>query len=357
MQKSEKKTSFAALLAATVLFAVAAPASFALGGSDGKTEAILDDSRFMLDTIVSIRLYGSDDETALEGAFGVIEDYENLLSRHRVGSDVSRINDAPAGTAVPAAPETLEVLGFALKYADLSGGAFDPTVGPLVDLWGIGTDAARVPEPEEIDRVLGRIDYRQVSMDAEGGTVALGRPGMSLDLGGVAKGWIADETARYLRGEGQGHFLINLGGNILVSGGKPDGKPFRIGMQDPYGETGRYLGIFEVSDRAVVSSGVYERFFEQDGIRYHHILNTKNGYPVRNGLAAVTVLTSLSADGDALSTTLFALGLEEGSALARGLDDVEAAFITEDGAVYMTEGAAAIFEPTVPGLEVEVLRD
>ena len=306
-------------------------------------------NRFLLDTVVSVKLFGSDQQQLLDEAFDRIAGYENELSRHQEGSEMSRIN-AAGESAISA--DALDVLGIALDYAAASGGAFDPTVGPLVDIWGIGGDNPRIPDETELQEVLKLVDYRKVSV--EGDRVRLEVPGMELDLGGVAKGWIADRIAEYLSENGARHILINLGGNVRVAGGKPGGVPFRIGMQDPFDDRGAYLGIFTLSDGSVVSSGVYERFFEADGVRYHHILDTESGYPVQNSLAAVTVLSENSADGDALSTTLFTLGLEDGLAFAEARKDIEAAFVTKDGRVVMTAGAAEIFEPAGDQLTVEV---
>lgn len=323
---------------------------------EGTVPETIDDNQFLLDTVVSIRLYKSGRTELLESAFKLIEEYELQLSRHRSGSEISLLNAAPAGTAVSSADSTIELIKRSIEYAQASDGTFDPTVGPLVDLWGIGSEEARIPDPEEIDKTLALIDYRMVQVDENAGEVTLAVPGMALDMGGIAKGWIADRTADYLREHGEKHILINLGGNVLVSGGKPGGKPFKIGMQDPFDDRGRYLGIFSLENGSVVSSGIYERFFESEGIRYHHILSTDDGYPVRNGLAAVTILSEKSVDGDALSTTVFALGLDEGIKLVTSMDGIEAAFITLDGKVIMTEGAANRFEASDPDINIEVRK-
>jgi thiamine biosynthesis lipoprotein len=314
----------------------------------------VEDNRFLLDTVVTIKLYGSGGTEALEGAFSLIDEYEKRLSRHQSESDTAAVNRTRTGIGVTVSSSTLEVLNAALDYARLSGGLFDPSVGPLVDLWGIGGDTPRVPSDDEIRSILPLVDYRAIEIDPVRSTVTLGKPGMALDLGGIAKGWIADRVAGYLRENGERHILVNLGGNVLVSGGKPDGEPFKIGMQDPFDNRGRYLGVFSLSEGSVVSSGTYERFFESEGIRYHHILDTVSGYPVRNGLAAVTVVSKLSVDGDAMSTTLFAAGIENGLALIRSMDGIEAAFVTQDGRIVMTSGAAELFKPTSPDLEVEI---
>jgi thiamine biosynthesis lipoprotein len=314
----------------------------------------IDDNRFLLDTVVSIRLYESDQRELLEEAFSIIDTYERQLSRHKSDSEVSRINAASAGSPVPVSETTIDLIESGLEYARLSNGMFDPTVGPLVDLWGIGGDNARIPGTDEISEVLALVDYEKVTIDENIGTVTLPDEGMTLDLGGIAKGWIADRTVEFLKENGEDHILINLGGNVLVSGGKPGGDPFKIGMQDPFDDRGRYLGIFSIHEGSVVSSGIYERFFESDGVRYHHILSTTDGSPVRNGLAAVTILSEKSVDGDALSTSAFALGLEEGLKLIGRLDGVDGAFVTLDGKVIMTSGAADRFEVTDPDLVIEI---
>lgn len=316
----------------------------------------IDGNRFLLDTVVSIRLYDSEQYDILNNAFTLIEKYEGQLSRYENESEISRINAEPAGTPVPVSEAARELIRTGIRYAQLSGGTFDPTVGPLVDLWGIGSEDARIPGSEEIDAALSLVNYSDVLIDDESGSVTLENEGMALDLGGIAKGWIADRTASFLLDNGERHILINLGGNVLVSGGKPGGEPFRIGMQDPFDDRGRFMGVFTLDEGSVVSSGIYERFFESDGIRYHHILSTTDGYPVRNGLAAVTILSAGSVDGDALSTTVFALGLEDGLELVMSLDGIEAAFITLEGKVIMTKGAADLFEASDPGLQLE-LRD
>lgn len=332
-----------AAVAAVLIFRFVRPAPRPVGD--------IEDNRFLLDTIVSVRVYESDNQEMLDNAFDAIAGYENLLSRHWPESEISAINRS--GGPEQVSPDTLEVLSAALDYAGLTGGAFDPTVGPLVDLWGIGTEEARIPGREELAAALSLVDYRQVS--SVGDTVSLNLEGMELDLGGVAKGWIADRIAEQLQQEGARHILINLGGNVRVAGGKPGGADFRIGMQDPRDERGAYMGIFSLSDGSVVSSGVYERFFEENGSRYHHILDTVSGYPVRNGLSAVTVVSDRSVDGDALSTALFVLGLEKGLELAGSLDGVEAAFVRDDGRIVMTSGAAAMFTPGNDDIEVEII--
>lgn len=317
-------------------------------------ESTIDDNRFLLDTIVTIRLYESEHPENLERAFALIESYERLFSRYHGGSDTARINNLPEGEKLAVSPDTIELMNAALEYADLSGGRFDPTIGPLVDLWGIGTETPRIPTYKEISSILPLVDYNAVDVNSQAGTIELGKSHMTIDLGGIAKGWIADKVVAFLRENGEKHILVNLGGNVLVSGGKPDDTRFRIGVQDPFADRGVYLGVFALSSGSVVSSGVYERFFDSGGIRYHHILDTTSGFPVDNELAAVSVISEKSIDGDALSTALFAMGLEDGLALVSNLATIDAAFITKDNRIVITEGAANKFEVTAPNFHLEI---
>ena len=344
------------VIIAPVLLLIAIIAIFIVRRADGTAGSggIVEDNRFLLDTVISIRLYESFGGDSLEKAFDMIAGYEGRLSRHRVESEISAINRAPAGVPVAVSEDILELIRLSLDYARRSGGVFDPTVGPLVDLWDIGGSDPNVPSQLDIDAVLPLIDYNRVEVNRDASTVTLAEAGMTLDLGGIAKGWIADRIVDFLTDAGEKHILVNLGGNVMVSGGKPDGEKFRIGMQDPFDDRGSYLGIFSLSDGSIVSSGIYERFFESDGVRYHHILDTVGGYPVDNTLAAVTVLSERSVDGDALSTTLFAMGLEKGLEFASGTDGVEAAFVTREGRIVITEGAADHFEVTKNGTDIEV---
>jgi len=360
---TERKSPRNKIFLLTLVLGLAIGLSLALRLIDRRSSRAntTEDSKFLLDTYVSIRVYQSDRQEILDDAFKLIEKLENQVSRHKASSEISRINSTPIGTAVPVSDTTRELIAVGLRYARLSDGAFDPTVGTLVRLWGIGTENARIPTPNEIQSTLPLVDYRAVSIAPS--TVILKRQSpisasnsarMTLDLGGIAKGWIADRVAEFLQRNGERNFLINLGGNIVVSGSKPSGKAYRIGMQDPFGDRGEFLGIFTVEGGSVVSSGIYERFFELDGKRYHHILSTSNGYPISNGLAGVTILSEHSVDGDALSTAVFALGIEEGMELVHSLDGIEAALIDSNGRVHITAGAASIFEASSPNLQIEV---
>lgn len=310
------------------------------------SEREIEDVQLLLNTVVSIKIYASNDKELLQEAFEKIALFESELSRYDSESAVSQINEAAGKSPVFVPHDTREVVSTALEYAKRSSGRFDPTVGPLVEIWGIGGDNPRVPPEEEIAAVLPLIDYNSLQLNTETSEVFLQNPGMILDLGGIAKGWIADSVIDYLLQEGAQHILINLGGNVRASGGKPGDTPFRIGIQDPFESRGNYLGIFTIKKGSIVSSGVYERYFDADGIRYHHILDTKSGYPVSNNLVAVTVFSEYSVDGDALSTSLFTMGLKEGMELVSTLQNVEAVFVTRQKKIFLSSGASAMFELT-----------
>jgi len=321
--------------------AVAATAILASSCSAGP----IDRTELVLGTVCSIRIFDGGSEKALDAAFARLREIEAAMSVNTAGTVVDAIN-AGAGSVPVAAPADVRfVASKALRYAVLSGGAFDPTIGPVVKLWNIGLDGERVPSPEEIRAALPLVDYRAVVVDDAAGTVFLARPGMLLDLGAIAKGYAADEVGRILLEKRVKGAVVDLGGNVKVVGRKPDGSRWRVGIQNPFDERGEHIGVASLDGGStVVTSGVYERFFlGDDGTRYHHILDSGTGYPVRNGLVSVTVISSSSIEADGLSTTLFALGLEKGLGLAESLDNVEAVFIDEERRVYMSSGAAAVF--------------
>lgn len=285
---------------------------------------------FYLNTVVSITLYDRSGEDPLfDEAMSLIGEYDSLLSKTAEGSDIYRINHAD-GSPVEVDARTAELLSIALSYASLSDGLVDPTIGTLSDLWSFGdTNEGIVPSREDIEEALSHIDYTKVKLS--GNTVTLLDPKARLDLGFIAKGYIADKLKEFLTKNGAENGIINLGGNVLTIGTKPDGSDYHIGVQKPFAETGTALTTLTVRDRSLVSSGNYERYFEKDGILYHHILSTRDGYPVNSGLNGVTIISENSVDGDALSTLCFILGYEKGRKLIDSLTDTEAVFISDAG--------------------------
>ncbi len=320
-----------------------------------KVEPELTDGATVLGTVCSIRIPAggialgtrSQAEAAIARAFDRLRQIEADLTVNKGGSQIDAVNAAAGSHAVAVGPDALAILAKGLRYARLSGGAFDPSVGPLVKLWGIGTDRARIPTPGQIATTRALIGWADVVLDQAASTVYLKRKGMALDLGSATKGYAADEVGRILREGGVKSAVIDLGGNVLVIGAKPDKSPWRVGLQDPNNSRGNYLGIAKLVDQTMVTSGIYERFFEEGGIRYHHILDTKTGWPVQNGLASVTVITEKSFDADGVTTMLFALGREKGMALAEELG-LSVVMVDDKRRVYMTRGVSRFFEITDP---------
>ena len=260
--------------------------------------------------------------------------YEQMLSAHIETSEVSAINRAE-GKPVTVSEETADLIELGCSYGRLSGGLFDITIAPASNLWNFhNSENPCIPDAGELSEAVSHIDYRCVQVD--GCTVTLTDPEAAIDLGGIAKGYIADRIKEYLESEGVEHALINLGGNMLAVGGRYDGTDFQIGIQKPFAQTGTVLAAVSVSDQSVVSSGNYERYFEQNGKIYHHILDPGTGYPADTGLYQVTIISDSSAQGDALSTTCFLLGLDKGMELIQSLDGVEAVFVTSDMEIHVS---------------------
>lgn len=290
---------------------------------------------FKLNTVVSITLYDSQDESIIDEAFQLCDYYENLLSRTKKESEIYKLNEE-GHNSYTISDETKELLTAGFHYSQLSNGAFDLTLEPLTSLWNFGTKEARLPSQEEIDEALTHIGYQYLKID--GNTITLEKEGMGVDLGAIAKGYIADKMKEFLISKGVNSAIINLGGNILCVGDKPDGSAFLVGIQKPFKDRNETIAVMEIRDLSVVSSGIYERFFTVDGKNYHHILNPATGYPYENDLTSVTIISKDSVDGDALSTTCFALGLEEGMKLINSLPDTYAVFITSDYELHFSDG-------------------
>lgn len=276
------------------------------------------------DTVVTITAYAPQD--TVEGTLRVCADYEALLSKTVEGSDIWILNHA-GGSPVEVHAETAELLRLAIEIGKESDGAFDVTIAPVSALWDFSADEPVVPNADALASAASRVDYRSIVI--EGNTVTL-KNGAEIDLGGIAKGYIADRVAQYLSEKGVTSACINMGGNVVTIGTKPDGSPWVIGIRDPNGTPEQSAEVLKLGDAAVVTSGTYERFFELDGVRYHHILDPQIGMPVSNGLASVTIIGSRSDLCDALSTACFVLGEERSAAILERYG-VRAIFLYADG--------------------------
>ncbi|KGI40380.1 FAD:protein FMN transferase [Clostridium tetani] len=309
-----------------------------------KEEKVITKENYLLDTLIQLKVYGKNSEKATNEAMDAISDIDDIMSPTKPTSDVVKINNNAGKDFVKINENTLEVIKTSIKYSKLSKGSFDITVGPLVKLWGIGTENARVPSKEEIDTTLKLINYENVLIDEKNKSIKLKSPKEAIDLGGIAKGFAGDKAREILENKGIKSAYLNLGGNIVTIGNKTDGTPWNIGIQDPLSDRGEYFGIVRVSNKSVVSSGNYERFFIKDNKRYHHILNTKTGYPSESGILSSTIISDKSIDGDALSTITFILGLEKSMEIIENIDGVDAIFVTTDKKVHTTSNIAKDFK-------------
>lgn len=299
---------------------------------------VLSRTELFMGTVVTITLYDSDDSAVLDKAFDRVAEIESLVSINDSGTELDKVNNSAGISPIEVTPTTLKIVEKGLEYSKLSNGDFDITIGPLVKLWSIGLDDAKVPTKEEIDSVLPLIDYNLLELDAENHTIFLKNKNMMIDLGSIAKGYAADEISRILTENNVNSAIIDLGGNIYAHGIKPSGKDWNIGIQNPFSTRGDIIGVLKTKNKTVVTSGIYERYIEKDGIKYHHLLNPHTGYPFENNIAGVSIITDKSIDADALSTIAFAKGLEDGLKFVEELPNVDAIFITKDNKVYITNG-------------------
>ena len=301
-----------------------------------KTLPKLSEVGFFLDTVITLTAY-TESSQVLKDALQECGRYEKLLSRTVEGSDVWRINHAE-GAPVEVSDDTISILQCGIKISELSGGAFDVTIAPVSTLWDFTSGAAVLPDAEEIARAAEKVDYRKISI--QGNTVSM-PAGMMIDLGGIAKGYIADRIKDYLEKHGVKHAILSFGGNVIGIGTKPDGSEWKVGIQDIDKATGEYMLVSRNTGGSAVTSGIYERGFDLEGVRYHHLLSAETGWPVQNELASVTIFSESSMEGDALSTTAFVLGREDGLKLIESLDGIEAVFIAKDRTVTYSSGAEA----------------
>lgn len=307
--------------------------------------------QFHMDTVVEITVFADDEETGREAvleAFDVFKSVADLTDRFPEAStaafdrsDVCRVNSTAGIEPVSVSPEVMEMLVLSKKYSELSGGAFDVTVGPLMDLWGFGK-APRVPSQEEIRNALSLVDMDSVVLDETDSTVYLPQKGMSLDLGGVAKGYATQKAAQVLREKGVSGAIINAGGNVVTFGSKNSGNSWKVGIQDPR-DTSRLIGVLSLNGKAAVTSGDYQRYFEESEKQYHHLLDPGTGMPA-NQLISVTVVCDDAAKADVLSTALFVLGTEKGFEFLEDLKGVEAVFVSRDKEISVTPGLEDLIE-------------
>jgi len=331
------------LFLAILCLVIVLPVSFLGFGCTGPQEYT--GQQFLMDTVIEITVYGQGEETnreAVLAAFDAIKEVADRTDRFAQKgtaaferSDVCRINSMAGLQQVKVSHDVMEMLLLSKKYYEITGGAFDVTVGPLMDLWGFGSDPA-VPKEEVVREKLKLVGMDKVLLDAKNDTVFLTQKGMSIDLGGVAKGYAAEKAAKVIEEKGIKQAIINAGGNVVVLGGKTERDPWKLGIQDPR-DSSSLIAVLGLRDKAAVTSGDYQRYFESGGKRYHHLLDPATGMPAREAIS-VTVVCDSSAVADILSTALFVLGPEKGMELSRNLEGVDVLFVSSDKRITVTPG-------------------
>ena len=296
---------------------------------------------FYFDTVVEISICccKSKGDDILNKSFDLCKYYEELLSKTKKGSDIYNVNISGVD-GFDVHDETLNIIKKSLYYSEISNGNFDISIQPLLKLWNFKNEKKIIPSQKDIETNLELVNYKNIAVNKN--NIKFKISGMSIDLGGIAKGYIANKIKEYLISEGVRSGIINLGGNVLCIGKKDNGEKFKIGIQRPFSERGEVLGILEVCDKSIVSSGIYERFFKKEDKIYHHIINPKNGKPFESDLVQVTIVSDDSMDGDALSTIALSLGEKEGIKLINSIDRVEGLFINKNGTIRVTENFESI---------------
>ncbi|GLC32651.1 FAD:protein FMN transferase [Clostridium omnivorum] len=300
-------------------------------------------SFYSLGTINRIVAYGKDSEGALYKAYKRVLEIDDRVSAFKDDSDIAKINRCAGQEVQKVNADTFNLLKCSLEFSSLSNGAFDITIRPLTKLWDIGKKQNYIPPKEEIEQVLPLINYRDLVLDEKNCTAYLNKKGQAIDLGGIAKGYAADEVKRILLENKIDSALINLGGNIVTVGNNQGNTPWRIGIQNPLAVRGQYIGSILSTNQTIVTSGSNEQFFIKDGIRYHHILSPLTGYPVNKGVLSITAICECSRDADALTTALFVTGIDNVKSLLSKAN-AQAIFIMNNGDIFMTEGLRNTFE-------------
>ena len=296
-------------------------------------------TEFALDTFVSITIYDSKDEKILGSALELCNYYEDIFSAHKESSELYKLNHRTSDSMEISADLTA-LIEKGLYYSKLSNGSFDISIEPVKELWDFKSPTPALPDKSTLEEAVEKVDYTAISLSKN--TITFSNPYTRIDLGAIAKGYIADKIKDYLISKGVKSAIINLGGNVLCVGKKPDKEDFNVGLQMPFAKREETIGIVSGSDISVVTSGVYERFIEVDGKEYHHILNPKTGYPYENGLLGVSIVSKYSVDGDALSTSCFALGLDKGIELLDSIEGVYGYFILDDLSVVPSSNAPVL---------------
>ena len=305
---------------------------------------------FAMDTYMTVTAYGAKAQEAVDEAEAEIQRLDELLSTGNEESEIAQLNQNKSATLSEDAGYLVER---ALELNKETDGAFDIAIYPVMEAWGFPTQNYQVPTADTLESLLKLADASQIIYDENSRKISFGREGMKIDLGGIAKGYTSSRIMDIYKENNISSGLVNLGGNVQALGTKPDGSKWRVAVQSP-DDTEDYLGILSVEDKAVITSGGYERYFEQDGKTYHHIINPKTGYPAENGLTSVTVVSEDGTLADGLSTSLFIMGKEEAIEFWRAhSDEFDIIMLTDEGKLYVTEGIQDDFSTE---MEMEIIE-
>lgn len=297
----------------------------------------LSKSGFFFDTYVTFTYYDSADSEYIDEALNMCNEYDRLFSRTIEGSDIYKINHFK-GEYVEVDERTIDILKEAIFYCELSEGRADITIADLMMLWNFTDGDGTVPTDDEIKALLPGIDYHNIIIDEDKKKVKLSEDSGSLDLGFIAKGYITSKLRDYLTESGVKSCVIDLGGNLYMIGTKPDGSEYNVGIKKPFTISNETIDTISISDKAVVTSGIYERYFEADGQIYHHILDLKTGYSVDNNVYSVTIICEDATKADALSTICLIYGIEDGLELINSMDGTEAIYVDDNYNLYYSDG-------------------
>lgn len=316
---------------------------FLFSCSHQSSASYISKENIVIGTLCSVKIYDNQNRAILEECFNKLEELENTLSINKANTTIDEVNANAGVKPVKVSKEILDLVEYSFKYSEISGGLFDISIGPLVKLWHIGFDDEQVPSSKEIEAAKSKINYKDIIIDHNESTIYLKNKGMMLDFGAIAKGYAADSLNKILDENNVKSAIIDLGGNIFAKGKKLDDSNWLVGVQDPDEYRGDSLGNIEIENKSLVTSGIYEKYIEGDGAKYHHILNPFTGYPEENELLSVTVISDLSIDGDALSTTLFLMGKEKGLEYAESRDDIDVIYVMKNYDVFLSSGVKDIF--------------
>ena len=302
-------------------------------------------SNIVMDTVVTLSAYGANSKEAVEESFKRLNEINEMASTNISTSDIYKINSSSGIEYVKVRPEILKMIETSIEYSKLSDGAFDITIGPIINLWGIGTDNEKIPSEEEIKSKLQLVGYDKISINENDSSVRLEKQGMSIDLGGITKGFAVDEVLKIYKKYNIENGLINLGSSSIYALGKnKDNNDWSVGIKNPRSEeANEYMGVIKLSDESLSTSGDYERYFIKDNKRYHHIIDPKTGYPVDNSVISDTIVVNDDTQNsgmlaDILTTTVYTLGSEKGLKLINSLPGVSCEITTADYKVFTSEG-------------------